>query len=111
MIIDIYNLEIETREDSYEAVKTVLTTIKGTVPFNREMGIDISVLDLPFPFAKDLLTYEYKRNIEKYIKSANIASINFEINKSKIVPKVVIKFDDWRFTRGWIYKCKYRWVD
>lgn len=94
MMIDIYDLKIEAEESNCEAVKTLLTTIKGTVPFDREMGIDISVLDLPFQAAKNLLLNEYRRNIQKYVSNANIESISFQANENKIIPKVVIKFDN-----------------
>ena len=48
-------------------IKTILTTIKGTVPLDRDFGIDSSVIDKPVTIVKPLIIKEIKEAIEKFV--------------------------------------------
>jgi hypothetical protein len=72
-------------------VKTIITTPAGTVPFDRDFGIDWSLLDLPIREARAKLTVEYIEKIKKYEPRASVNSISFTANEQgQLIPKVVI---------------------
>lgn len=77
-------------------IEFILTTPVGTVPFNRDFGIDMRVLDAPLGIAKAKLTVEYAKKIKKYEPRAKVKRITFDngpIN-GYLVPKVVIGLVD-----------------
>lgn len=78
-------------EEILQNVKTILTTPMGTVPFDREFGIDWSLLDLPIREARAKLTVEYMDKVKKYEPRARVKQVDFEANTEGILkPKVVI---------------------
>lgn len=76
-------------------IKTILTTIKGTVPLDRDFGIDSSVIDKPVTIVKPLIIKEIKEAIEKYEPRAKLISVDWKgiREEGKLVPivKVVIR--------------------
>lgn len=78
-------------DEVIQNIKTIITTPAGTVPFDRDFGIDWSILDLPIREAKAKLTVEYIEKIKKYEPRASVKSISFTANDSgQLIPKVVI---------------------
>lgn len=78
-------------DEVIQNVKTILTTPMGTVPFDRDFGIDWSLLDLPIRESRAKLTVEYVEKIKKYEPRASVNSISFTANGSgQLIPKVVI---------------------
>ena len=73
-------------------VRVILTTSVGTVPLDRDFGVDLSVLDKPINIAKTLLTVEYIKKIKKYEPRAKVQSVTFEHDalNGNFYPKVVI---------------------
>lgn len=65
-------------EEVLQNVRTILTTIKGSIPLDREFGIDGEVVDLPINVAKAKLTNEIFRAIRIYEPRAVIESITFD---------------------------------
>lgn len=103
MEIDINNVELTTNfndgsmdevEEILRNIRIILTTPVGTVPFDRDFGLDWSILDNPLPQAKGLLATEYVSKIRKYEPRAKVSEITFEYRESDgiLVPKVVIDF-------------------
>lgn len=91
--VDFYpsNIHVEVLQN----IRTILTTIKGTVPLDRDFGIDAALIDRPINIIKPLLVKEVKEAIEKYEPRAKFHSIVWKGDGSqgKIVPivKVVIR--------------------
>jgi len=78
-------------DEVIQNVKTIITTPAGTVPFDRDFGIDWSLLDLPIGESMAKLTVEYIEKIKKYEPRASVNSISFTANDSgQLIPKVVI---------------------
>jgi phage baseplate assembly protein W len=78
-------------DEVIQNVRTIITTPSGTVPFDRDFGIDQSLLDLPIREARARLTVEYIEKIKAYEPRANIKSISFTANKhGQLTPKVVV---------------------
>ena len=103
MDIDIKNVEIksyfagdiEEKEEILRNIRMILTTPIGSVPFDREFGIDWSILDKPLPQAKGLLTVEYIEKVKKYEPRARVRELTFEKNSidGVLIPEVVIEFE------------------
>jgi hypothetical protein len=90
------NEELEDYEEVIRNVKTILTTPKGTVPFDREFGIDWSIVDQPMARAKSLLAAEYAKQIRKYEPRVRVREVNYETKTTEaqdgiLVPKVVLE--------------------
>lgn len=78
-------------EEILQNIKTILTTPAGTVPFDRDFGIDWGIVDLPIREAKAKLTVEYIEKIRKYEPRAKVKQITFDANaEGQLIPKVVI---------------------
>jgi phage baseplate assembly protein W len=77
-------------------IKVILTTPAGVVPFDRDFGIDIGILDLPLSLAKAKLTVEYVKKVKKYESRAKVEKITFSNDavNGYLVPKVVIGLVD-----------------
>ncbi len=73
-------------------IQVILTTPAGTVPFDRDFGIDMSVLDSPIGVAKAKLTVEYIKKIKKYEPRAEVKKVSFTTDaiSGLLVPKVVV---------------------
>ena len=73
-------------------IQVILTTPAGTVPFDRDFGIDMSILDSPIGVAKAKLTVEYIKKIKKYEPRAEVKKVSFtnDAISGLLVPKVVV---------------------
>lgn len=61
-------------------VYTIITTLKFTVPMDRDFGINASVLDLPLNRAKDSLKSEIVQAVRKFEPRAKVRRVDFEHN-------------------------------
>lgn len=64
-------------EEIIQNVRTILTTRKGSVPLDREFGIDISLVDLPATVIKGRLTNEIISAVERYEPRARVTEVTF----------------------------------
>lgn len=87
--------EKELRKDIYEKIMFLLTLIKGTIPMNREIGLDADILDLPMYEAQNRYTVSAIELIEKFETRVTVDDISFEIyeNTGKMIPKVVVTYN------------------
>ena len=84
--------ENETNED-IERVKTIITTPKNSVAFNRNFGIDFNIVDLPLNVAKNRLIVEYTEKIKKYMSNIEVKDIQFNRNQNgNLIAKVVVGY-------------------
>ena len=74
-------------EEILQNIRTILATAKGTVPLDREFGLDSTIIDLPASLGKAKLTNEIFQAVKRYEPRVTIDSINFS---GEIIPKVVI---------------------
>lgn len=87
--------EKELRKDIYEKIMFILTLIKGTVPMNREIGLDADILDLPVYEAQNRYTVSAIELIENFETRVTVDDISFEVNEKtgKMIPKVVVTYN------------------
>ena len=76
-------------------VRTILTTRKGSVPLDRDFGIDTSVIDQPINRAGAMLMTNIIEAVEAYEPRASVIDVTFSGNgeEGEIIPvvKVAIK--------------------
>lgn len=68
------------REEIYQNIATILKTIKGTVPLDRDFGVDGSYIDLPMPMAKGQWQAEIIDAIERDEPRVRVLSVDFQEN-------------------------------
>ena len=66
-----------------QEVRTLLATRKGSVPLDRDYGVDWSFVDAPVTDAMPRIVAEYARQIERYIPRVQVRSITFAPAKSE----------------------------
>lgn len=72
-------------------VRTILTTVKGTIPLDREFGIDDRIIDMPMHIAQAKLSNEIFQAIKRYEPRVTIGNISFTASlDGRLIPKVVI---------------------
>ena len=78
-------------EEILQNVRTITSTIMGTVVCDREFGIDDSMIDAPTEVAKAKIRREYIVKIQKYEPRAKVDSVTFiqTDNLAHLKPKVV----------------------
>lgn len=65
-------------EEIIQNVRTILTTLKGTVPLDREFGMDASLVDTPTSSIEGRLTVEIMETVERYEPRVQVRSVDFE---------------------------------
>lgn len=73
-------------------VATIMSTPKGSVPLDRQFGIDVSMLDLPLEIAENLLTVQIMEAIETYETRVEVIKVTYEKDylTGKLQPKVQV---------------------
>ena len=68
------------REEIYQNIATILKTIQGTVPLDRDFGVDGSYIDLPMPMAKGQWQAEIIDAIERDEPRVRVLNVDFKEN-------------------------------
>lgn len=69
----------------------LLSTVEGTMPLEREMGLNTDFVDRPPEIAKSLYTAEVTRKVAKFIPSVRVREITWGVAEGgKLISKVVI---------------------
>lgn len=89
------NFGAKDAEEIIQNVLTLLNTIKGTVPFNRDIGIDGNIIDNAIS-KKAKLTSQIIDVIEKYEPRCKVISVKIEGDglNGILIPKVKVKIYD-----------------
>ncbi len=78
-------------EEVIQNVRTIITTIKYSIPLDRAFGIDGAVVDQPIHVARAKLTDEIFRAVRRYEPRAVIESIDFEADISgRLTPRLEV---------------------
>lgn len=82
-------------EEIAQNVRTILTTFKGTVPMDRELGLNSDVVDLPIAAAQAAMTADIVAAISRYEPRAKVVSVDYEGNEMEGIttPKVRIRIN------------------
>lgn len=93
--IENINLNVSGVDEVMQNLRVLYTTPVGTVPFDREFGININVLDAPLQMAKGRIMVEYMEKTKRFEPRADVEEVTFSgdpIN-GKLIPKVVVHID------------------
>lgn len=87
--------EKELRKEIFDKIMFLLTLIKGTIPMNREIGLDADILDLPMYEAQNKYTVSAIELIEKFETRVTVDEISFTVNEKmgKLIPEVVVTYN------------------
>lgn len=89
MNVDI-SLESDIPNEIIRNLNVIYSTPKGSVAFDRNFGIDLSILDLPINIAKAKLVAEYIKITKKYENRVKVKEVLFTYLDGNLIPKVVI---------------------
>lgn len=65
-------------EEIIQNVGTILSTIRYSVPYDREFGVNPDYLDEPSPIARPKLIADIVAKIKKYEPRAKVISVDFK---------------------------------
>jgi phage baseplate assembly protein W len=86
------------REEIAQNVRMILATAKGTVPFDRNFGLDWAMVDQPVGLLEARISAEVIKQIRRYEPRASVVSVTFEKTSNLadgiIRPKVVIEVNE-----------------
>lgn len=78
-------------EEVLQNVATIISTVKYSIPLDREFGIDGAVVDLPMIEARAKMTNEIFQAIKRYEPRAVIQGINYKGTlEGKLMPTVEV---------------------
>ena len=82
-------------EEVMQNVRTILSTIKYSVPLDRDFGIRGDVVDRPIHLAKARLTHDIFRAIRRYEPRAVIEAVGFKGEETgRLMPLVTVSIRD-----------------
>lgn len=82
------------RKELLENAEMILTTLKGTNPQNRAMGLEAAdVIGRPGHTAKGAYSVQAIEQISRYEPRLSVSEVGFDAEDTKIIPKVVLKYN------------------
>lgn len=80
-------------------VKTILATVRGTVPLDRDFGVSGEWLDKPLPVARALYMADVVDEVERQEPRVNVVSVRFDDDTAgamdgKLSPVIRIKIKE-----------------
>lgn len=81
------------REELLSNAAVILTTLRGTNPQDRAMGLVSSdILGQNANRAKCAYSIQAIEQIEKYEPRLSVTEVSFEVSDSRLIPKVVMSY-------------------
>ncbi|MBE6101609.1 MAG: hypothetical protein E7200_05860 [Selenomonas ruminantium] len=80
-------------EEILQNVRTIINTLKKTVPMDREFGINGEIIDMPIAAAQAKITGEIVAAVSKYEPRAKVVSVSYEGKETdgQLLPTVRIR--------------------
>ena len=80
-------------------VRTILTTLIGSVPMYRVFGLDWELIDIPYPVARALVQSAVIEAIESYEPRARVESVTFDETVPNVMdgilrPRVIVSIGE-----------------
>lgn len=77
-------------------VRTILTTVKGSVPLDREFGVNAAVVDEPVTIARARLSREIIQSVRKYEPRARVMKVEYEESDAEgtLRPRVKVRINE-----------------
>mgnify|MGYP002511664511 FL=1 len=87
--------EKELRKDIFDKIMFILTLTRGTIPMNREIGLESDIVDLPMYEAQNKYVVSAMELIEKYETRVTVETISFIVDEKdgRMIPEVVVTYN------------------
>lgn len=88
--------EISLRDEIIERCMFLLSLVKGTIPMNRDLGMDSDITSEPPYIAQQRYTISAIELIDEYEPRVCVEEVQFETSNEAgyIIPKVVLTYND-----------------
>lgn len=73
------------------SIQTLCSTYEGTIPLDRRVGLDSSVISESIDFSKEIITADIFDKIEKYIQEVEVIEVSFREGEDISMFNVLIK--------------------
>lgn len=93
--LDKVDFNAEGLTEVMQNVRTILSTVRGSVPLDRSFGVDLALLDSPLPIAQAKLSNEIMAAVNKYEPRAQVVQVTYSGDglDGKLVPKVRLRIN------------------
>ncbi|WP_302364744.1 GPW/gp25 family protein [Pyramidobacter piscolens] len=82
-------------EEVVQNVRTILSTAAGTVPLDRDFGVDADALDLPAPSAQAKIAADVVDKIARYEPRARVVRVAWQGDADgRLRPRVEVEIDE-----------------
>ena len=94
-IVNVNKIEFmpeNVHKEILQNVITICTTLKGSVPMDRDFGISTKLIDEPVNVAKVRITSEIIQAVRKYEPRVRVTQVSFEgSNAETLTPHVKVR--------------------
>ncbi|MCI9448175.1 MAG: hypothetical protein HFH36_12480 [Lachnospiraceae bacterium] len=87
--------EISFRKEILERCMFLLSVVKGTIPMNRDIGLDPDIMASPPYIAQQKYTISAIELLDEYEPRVSVEEVQFEASggAGNIIPKVVLAYN------------------
>lgn len=73
------------------SIQTLCNTYEGTIPLDRRVGLDSSVISESIDISKEIITADIFDKVEKYIPEVEVIEVSFKEGEDISMLNVLIK--------------------
>ena len=73
------------------SIQTLCSTYEGTIPLDRRIGLDSSVISESIDISKEIITADIFDKVEKYIPEVEVIEVSFKEGEDISMLNVLIK--------------------
>ncbi|RXZ84577.1 hypothetical protein EBB07_00740 [Paenibacillaceae bacterium] len=83
-------------DELLQNVRTIITTVSGTVPLHRSFGISVASLDKPLEVSQAIMTSDIVTAITDFEPRVEVVSVTFDTDESdgKLMTVVAIRLKE-----------------
>ena len=91
------NIKVDFTTDSsidtelLTSIRTLCSTYEGTIPLDRRVGLDLSVISESIDISKEIITADIFDKVEKYIPEVEVIEVSFKEGEDISMLNVLIK--------------------
>ena len=91
------NIKVDFTTDSsidtelLTSIRTLCSTYEGTIPLDRRVGLDSSVISESIDISKEIITADIFDKVEKYIPEVEVIEVSFKDGEDISMLNVLIK--------------------
>lgn len=75
------------------SIQTLCSTYAGTIPLDRRVGLDSSVISESIDISKEIITADIFDKVEKYIPEVEVIEVSFKEGEDISMINVLIKLE------------------